>query len=209
MSYQRLLTVVICGLFLAWAALIQPGCSSRQSAIDTPRPTLPSEPVEQKGGTFFYSAEPLVINPKVLNDLLQQMTCQLTVVYLASPYQKHDADTLQMLSQLQNRYYRYGLLVIAIDFHDRNHWDTFRKTLLNAKANFPAGIAETTKRSDLLEIFSLPILPMEHRIFIMEPNAAICKKYTKIPPTAALDRDIRRLLSAGKQEEQKKCTKSR
>ncbi len=188
-SYRPIIASLVCGVLLIWAGLLEISCRSGD------KPILPQEPRELSTIRFIYPSKAPMIDPEGLAGYLEQMSSQLTVVYLVSPERDYQIGQLRTLVQLQKRYYRYGLVVLAIDFHQPAHWDQFRRTLTELKANFPASMVRTVQQAELLDVFGLKSVPDDHMIFVLDESAAIGREYQKIPGPVILDRNIRKLLS--------------
>ncbi len=129
---QRYWQIILAIAFVSTIGACNSTCSCHRQI------RLPSPPKEVRNTRYIYSDKPAIVTFTRFQEQLNQFAYQLTLLYLIDTDSQYDMDVLRCLTDIQKRFYRYGLRVIIIDLHSPIHWPTLKKSLYKAKANYLA-----------------------------------------------------------------------
>ncbi len=153
------------------------GCCSNCNA--RPHITSPVVPREIRDTRYVYSDMPAIVPFSLFREQLHQLVCQLTVVYLIYSDDAYDINMLRCLTDIQRRFFRYGVRVLVIDLHSEIHWPELKKQLYKTRANYIAEYLDEKGKKSLEDFlhFSKDV----NRIFVIDSmaNSRICRIYDK------------------------------
>jgi hypothetical protein len=121
-------------VFLILVSLLV-GCQA--PSLQNPPPTLPQPPDETLAIELIYPPAPVFLNAQGFRHALNELSNQLTLLYIQTPLRPLPADELTAVVAIQKRFYRYGLRVLFIDLNTPEHWPSLKNQLESAGANFP------------------------------------------------------------------------
>ena len=126
--------LIVCLVFIIECGIT--GCQSScncQKQIE--KPVVPDE---VRNTRYIYSDMPAVITFDKFNEQLNQLACQLTVLYLIKEDDEYNSAMLKCMTYLQKKFFRYGVRILVIDLHSEINWPKLKKMLYNAQANYLA-----------------------------------------------------------------------
>jgi hypothetical protein len=110
------------------------GCSEQATSSNS----IPKPPDESLRVAFRYPDDPVLLDKQACDQCFSQLAEQTTLLVLQAPDHRLSPEDLQIITSIQQRYYRYGVFVLLVDLNGTANWPELRKTLEEAQANFPA-----------------------------------------------------------------------
>jgi hypothetical protein len=171
--------------------------SCQASSPQNPSPRVPQPPDETLVDVLIYPTDPVYLDRRTFHQALNELACQLTILYVHAPGRSISADELHAIVALQNRFYRYGLRVIFIDLNPIETWPDLTNQLESASANFPAAFLKNPEKNWLNAYLNVgPI--WENQLYIIDSAADPVQKTFVTAPwnEITLGEKIRKILTS-------------